>query len=115
MGVLNYKDILLFLIRNLTKDFESGNEKSEYDIEISFLFGSYSKLFPKLFTLKGDESTFSAFTKMIYEYQVSSIPVCDDNKNLLGIIYRRDITFIWRMENFDILGKPVSEFLLFIE
>lgn len=44
VGVLTYKDILLFLIRNLTKDIHSESEK-EYDLPISYLFRSYSKLF----------------------------------------------------------------------
>ncbi|KRX02079.1 hypothetical protein PPERSA_03141 [Pseudocohnilembus persalinus] len=115
VGVLNYRDILLFLIRNLTKDIDDqSNSSNEYDLPISYLTRSFSKLFPKLFSVKINESTYKAFHAMIHDYQVSSIPVVDEYNKYKGIIYKRDIRFIWRTKNFQILGKPVSEFLEFI-
>lgn len=37
VGILNYKDILLLLIRNLTEDIDQNNQKI-YDLPISYFF-----------------------------------------------------------------------------
>lgn len=51
---------------------------------------------------------------MIYKYKASSLPIEDDRGKFLGLVYRRDIIYIWKEKNFNILSKPVSEFLKFI-
>lgn len=37
---------------------------------------------------------------MIYNVKVSSIPVCDEDNKFISLIYRRDINFIWKTQNF---------------
>lgn len=34
VGIINYKDILLLLIRNLTKDFDSEKENKEVEYDL---------------------------------------------------------------------------------
>lgn len=57
---------------------------------------------------KPDE-TVSDVAKKMNEYHVGSMPVCDTNKNVVGIITDRDITLRCVASNKDVNSTPISE------
>ncbi|EGR27873.1 rab2 gtpase, putative [Ichthyophthirius multifiliis] len=115
IGILTYKDILLYLIRNLTQDFNTDSlDSNQYDIPISFVL-SQIKIQQNILTCNSNDIVYNCFDLMMNKWKISSVPIVDNNKTYIGLIHRRDIIFIWKTQNFQILGKPIYQFLQFLK
>ncbi|KAL4448650.1 hypothetical protein ABPG74_012739 [Tetrahymena malaccensis] len=113
VGILTYKDILLFLIRNLTQDFQGDEKDDQYDIPISYAMDQLC--IQEVLSCNHLDTTYNAFDVMMNKWKVSSVPIVGENNAYMGLIHRRDIVFIWKTQNFGILSRPVHEFMVFLK
>jgi len=51
---------------------------------------------------------------MVNVYKISSVPIVDSEQQYQGMIHKRDILFLLRDNNFELLGKNVKEFMNFV-
>jgi CBS-domain-containing membrane protein len=78
-----------------------------YDIPIEYFFGDRGAYFPEVRRIASHLSAYECFYKMVHEYQISSLPVVDANDKYVGVVYIRDIAFVWRTQRFDIVKRLV--------
>lgn len=108
VGVMDYKDILLLLIRNLTDDEHQHGQV--YDIPVEYFFADRGSYFPELRRISSQCSTYECFYRMVHEDQISSLPVVNESDIFIGMVYIRDIAFVWRTQNFEIVRAVCGGF-----
>ncbi|EGR31361.1 zinc finger lsd1 subclass family protein, putative, partial [Ichthyophthirius multifiliis] len=102
VGILTYKDILLFLVRNLTQDFNNDSYNNSYDLQIQSISKQVNSN-QHVLSFNYNDSTYNCFDTMMNKWKISSVPITGENNVYKGLIHRRDIVFIWKNQDFAIV------------
>ena len=97
VGTLTQRDILLFIIRNFR-----SNADQPFNIPIGNL--GWTGNIENLMFIYKEDAVYNSFAFM-FEKNISSLPIVDQNKRYVGIINKTDMLFIIKDGLYEQVGK----------
>lgn len=104
-SILNYKDILLYLLRSVNEEFSSTNE---YNLPFSVLIENRKN---RESTIDVQETVWNAFDVMINRNKTVWLNVVDKQGKYVSTLFREDFHLVlagWRL---DLLGMDLRQFI----
>ncbi|KAM3137310.1 hypothetical protein pb186bvf_010490 [Paramecium bursaria] len=116
LGTIQQKDIIVFLIKGFTQYFAKEKQQgiSQHQLEIMHYYqGTFTKPYPIYYVIQS-EPLHTCFEYMISRDKVSAMPIVNEQLQYVGSIHKRDLLFIMKNRQYQMLSQTVYEFYSYL-